>query len=395
MKYSDLLKVAFKSLLANKRRSFLTMIGIVIGIASVITIIALGNGVKQKMISEFKTSSSGEQTTEITFNGKENSDTGFTTADIKQIKQHFPRQLAQADFKKDTSNISVSDANVGNASMAGSLTLLKKPMPADKLRYGKNLSQADLDLNQHVILLSQQYAKKVYKYAGNAIGTAVNINGVSYRVKGVFKSSSYNKYSADFLLSNKTYYAGVKLSGANTLKLTVSKGYGASSVTKKVVKYLKKHGENRHVGSYSYFDEGAILKSISTVMDVLTYFISAIAGISLFIAGIGVMNMMYISVSERTQEIGIRLAVGATQKNILWQFLLESIMLTVGGGITGFMIGWMLSSLISLLIPYHIHAIVTFGNFLLAFGVSTAVGIIFGMLPATQAAKRNLIDILR
>ena len=130
-------------------------------------------------------------------------------------------------------------------------------------------------------------------------------------------------------------------------------------------------------------------------MDVLTYFISAIAGISLFIAGIGVMNMMYISVSERTQEIGIRLAVGATQKNILWQFLLESIMLTVGGGITGFMIGWMLSSLISLLIPYHIHAIVTFGNFLLAFGVSTAVGIIFGMLPATQAAKRNLIDILR
>lgn len=395
MKYNDLLKVAFKSLLANKRRSFLTMIGIVIGIASVITIIALGNGVKQKMISEFKTSSSGEQTTEITFDGKENTNTGFTTADIKQIKQHFAGQLSKAAFKKDTSNISVSDASVGNTSVGGSLTLLKAPLPANKLKYGSNLSQTDLDLNQHVVLLSLRYAKKVYKYANNALGTAVNINGVSYRVKGIFKQSSYNKYSADFLLSNKTYYAGVKLNEANTLKLTIAKGYGASSVTKKVVSYLKKHGENRHVGNYSYFDEGAILKSISTVMDVLTYFISAIAGISLFIAGIGVMNMMYISVSERTQEIGIRLAVGATQKNILWQFLLESIMLTVGGGITGFVIGWMLSSLISLLIPYHIHAVVTFGNFLLAFGVSTAVGIIFGMLPASQAAKRNLIDILR
>lgn len=395
MNYSDLFKVAFKSLLANKRRSLLTMIGIVIGIASVITIIALGNGVKQKMISEFKTSNSGEQTTQITFSGKEDSTQGFTTSDIAKIKQHFSKQLTQVKFKKDSSDISVSDVSVGNATLSGTVTLLKKPMPNSKLKYGHNLTQSDLDLNQKVILLSSDYAKKIYKYSQNAIGTAVIINGISYKVKGIYKSESYTKYSANFLVSKKTYYAGKKMDQSNTLKLTVAKGNGASSVTKKVVKYLKKHGENRHLGSYSYFDEGAILKSISTIMDVLTYFISAIAGISLFIAGIGVMNMMYISVSERTQEIGIRLAVGATQKNILWQFLLEAVMLTVSGGITGFLIGWGISSVISLAIPYHIHAVVTFSNFLLAFGVSSAVGIIFGILPATQASKRNLIDILR
>lgn len=395
MNYSDLFKVAFKSLLANKRRSLLTMIGIVIGIASVITIIALGNGVKQKMISEFKTSNSGEQTTQITFSGKEDSTQGFTTSDIAKIKQQFSKQLTQVKFKKDSSDISVSDVSVGNATLSGTVTLLKKPMPNSKLKYGHNLTQSDLDLNQKVILLSSDYAKKIYKYSQNAIGTAVIINGISYKVKGIYKSESYTKYSANFLVSKKTYYAGKKMDQSNTLKLTVAKGNGASSVTKKVVKYLKKHGENRRLGSYSYFDEGAILKSISTIMDVLTYFISAIAGISLFIAGIGVMNMMYISVSERTQEIGIRLAVGATQKNILWQFLLEAVMLTVSGGITGFLIGWGISSVISLAIPYHIHAVVTFSNFLLAFGVSSAVGIIFGILPATQASKRNLIDILR
>ncbi|WP_057829713.1 ABC transporter permease [Liquorilactobacillus cacaonum] len=395
MKFSDLFKVAFRSLLANKRRSLLTMIGIIIGIASVITIIALGNGVKQKMISEFQTSNSGEQTTEISYDGEESASSGFTTSDVSQVKQQFGRELSHVEFKKDTNNISINSATVGNSNVGTSLSLLKSPMSSSRLIYGRNLSKADLALDQHLILLSSKLAKKVYGNAKNALGTAIMINGISYRVKGIFKPSGYDKYSVNFLLSQKTYYSGTTINRANTLKLTVKKGYGASKVTNEVVSYLKKHGQNRRAGNYSYFDEGALLKSISTVMDVLTYFISAIAGISLFIAGIGVMNMMYISVSERTQEIGIRLAVGATQKNILWQFLMESIMLTVGGGLVGFLIGWGFSSMISLLIPYHIHAIVTLGNFLLAFGVSSAVGIIFGLLPATQASKRNLIDILR
>ncbi|MDV7758687.1 ABC transporter permease [Liquorilactobacillus mali] len=147
MKFNDLFKVAFKSLLANKRRSFLTMIGIIIGIASVITIIALGNGVKQKMISEFKTSNSGEQTTEITFDGNENSNTGFTTTDVSQVKQRFASQLSHVAFKKETDNIAIDDITVGNTTVSGSLSLLKSPMPKSKLRYGSNLSKSDLDLN--------------------------------------------------------------------------------------------------------------------------------------------------------------------------------------------------------------------------------------------------------
>lgn len=107
------------------------------------------------------------------------------------------------------------------------------------------------------------------------------------------------------------------------------------------------------------------------------------------------MNMMYISVSERTQEIGIRLAIGATPSNILFQFLLEAIMLTVSGGLIGFGFGWLFAHAIAKFIPGDITAVVTFNSFLLAFGVSTAVGIIFGLLPARQAANKNLIDILR
>ncbi|WP_230910411.1 ABC transporter permease [Weissella cibaria] len=138
---------------------------------------------------------------------------------------------------------------------------------------------------------------------------------------------------------------------------------------------------------------GKLLKGISKSISGITYFVAAIAGISLFIAGIGVMNMMYISVSERTQEIGVRLALGATPKNIMMQFLLEAIILTVSGGVIGLVIGTSVAAVASMAMPFR--AIVTPASVALAFGVSTAVGIVFGLLPAKQAANKNLIDILR
>ena len=136
-----------------------------------------------------------------------------------------------------------------------------------------------------------------------------------------------------------------------------------------------------------------MLKGISKVIDALTYFIGAVAGISLIIAGIGVMNMMYISVSERTQEIGIRLAIGARPRTIMLQFLLEAVMLTTLGGIIGFLGGAGLAYGIALALPFQ--AKMSLSSFVVAFIVSSTVGIIFGILPAKQAANKNLIDILR
>jgi len=396
MTYLDLIKVAYRSLIANKRRSALTMIGIIIGIAAVITIIALGNGVKNRMISEFKTSDSGEQKTQIAFyNTEAYSMQGFTQNDLANIKQNFSREIVAANFKQETSNISVNDIQMGNATVSGNMSLLSKPVPSEMIKLGKNFNKSQLLVGQRVILVSEGYARKVYKHKQNALGTVVTIEGKAYQIQGVFKPQGYEKYGASFLIPKKAYIQGKKPDNGSILKLTIRKGYDAGKVTKRVVKFLKKQGQNRKDGTYQYYDEGAILKAISNTMDMMTYFVSSIAAISLFIAGIGVMNMMYISVSERTQEIGIRLAVGATQNNIMWQFLMEAIMLTVSGGLIGFILGWGLSAIISLALPYNIHAIVTFGNFLLTFGISTLVGIIFGILPASQASKRNLIDILR
>ena len=138
------------------------------------------------------------------------------------------------------------------------------------------------------------------------------------------------------------------------------------------------------------------MASLQKYVSVIALFVSAVAGISLFIAGIGVMNMMYISVSERTQEIGIRLAVGATERHVLLQFLIEAVMLTLSGGVIGLAMGAGLGKLITVVMDNpNITAVVTMNNVLMVFGVTTAIGIIFGWLPARQASRKNLIEILR
>lgn len=138
-----------------------------------------------------------------------------------------------------------------------------------------------------------------------------------------------------------------------------------------------------------------MMKSVGNILDTITYFVAAVAGISLFIAGIGVMNVMYISVTERTEEIAIRRAFGATGKNIEVQFLVESVILCLIGGIIGLILGIGLATLIDFVTPDMIKSSVSLGSVLLAVSVSTLIGIIFGWVPARAAAKKELIDIIK
>ena len=137
------------------------------------------------------------------------------------------------------------------------------------------------------------------------------------------------------------------------------------------------------------------MKGINQVFDAITYFVAAVAGISLFIAGIGVMNVMYISVSERTEEIAIRRAFGAKSRDIELQFLVESVVLCVIGGIIGLLIGILIASGVDALTPDYIKSVVSLGSVLTAVGVSMLIGIVFGWIPARSAAKKELIDIIK
>ncbi|WP_234984610.1 ABC transporter permease [Pilibacter termitis] len=164
-------------------------------------------------------------------------------------------------------------------------------------------------------------------------------------------------------------------------------------MTNQALKLLRNKGNNRLSGTYETFDMSALTDGIGNVLSMLTYFISAIAGISLLIAGVGVMNMMYISVAERTKEIGIRRALGAKRRDIRLQFLLEGVFLTVIGGIIGYIFGFLVALTISVFLPFQVAP--DFFTLSLALGVSGFIGILFSVIPANKAANKDLIEILR
>lgn len=374
MKFIELLKTAWQSLKVNPKRSFLTMIGIIIGIAAVITIIALGNGVKKKLINNFKLTGSGEQTTTIEFMSTDPKAVGFKQNDILAIEQNFSGKVQKAQLDTKKAGIQ-SYAQFGNdADTTVSLGVTTKPIADSLIVEGKNFTQQTFLQARPQVLITKELAKREYKDIKSAIGTPVFINNTNYVIAGIYRQNQLadinDPTSGDVIVPKDVYFAnGISKTQGNTLKLTIAKGENASKVTNKVVDYLKKNATAKDQGEYAFLDLGSMLEQLSKTMDTLTLFISAIAG--------------------------IRLAIGATPSNILFQFLLEAIMLTVSGGLIGFGFGWLFAHAIAKFIPGDITAVVTFNSFLLAFGVSTAVGIIFGLLPARQAANKNLIDILR
>jgi len=391
MRTRELLRTAWQSLLANPRRSILTMIGIVIGISSVVTIMALGQGVKVQTLKSLQVSESGNQSTSIQYSGEENK-SGFTADDLALINDQKNSNITKVILVKKYDNLTLP-MTIGAKDESTTVTFVTKE-PKVNLVTGREINQSDNDAFAPVVMISDKVAKKQFHDAKTALGNPVTIDGRSYTIIGVFHSDITDvKYGVSVLAPKKTYLANTNNSQGNEIKLTFKPKTNVAKKTHQVVDMLNKQGSGRKTGHYDYFDMGEILKGIGTAISGITIFIAAIAGISLFIAGIGVMNMMYISVSERTQEIGIRLAIGATPQNVLWQFLLEALMLTVSGGLIGFGIGVGLAFLISMALPFT--AIVTIGSFALSVGVSTLVGIVFGLLPAKQAANKNLIEILR
>lgn len=409
MRFSELIRTALQSLKINKKRSFLTIIGIMIGISAVITILGIGDGITKTMYDKFGNNNRhDQQSTEIyyTANNPNSAVHGFTQTDLANIENRFGSQVKKIRIEHESDNLN-SRADLGTTTKSVSLSLLKKA-PKLHLIAGHNISYKNLRLGQEMALMSESTAKKQYGTAQNAIGTSVSIGSTTYQVVGVYKSQrqytangDLNPYGVDLLLPRKLYYHGDTVNQGDTIKLSFDQGQNAGKISKKVAKYLKKHGNAASQGVYEYEDIEKELKQFSSQMKIITAFIGLIAAISLFIAGIGVMNMMYISVSERTQEIGIRLAVGATPRNIMMQFLLEAVVLTVTGGLLGFAGGAGLAHLLAPLLSHsiasgiHIHAHITLNSFLLAFGTSAGVGLVFGILPARQAANKNLIDILR
>ena len=393
MQIRELFVSACRSLLSNKRRSVLTMVGIVIGIAAVITILALGDGARLAMMKNLQADTSGKQSTEIQFVSKNDSKvSGFSDDDLNRIRENH--KVTKVNAQSDDHGILSATGNI-NGKNIDSTTYLAQSANQKFLTTGRGISKQDILVGNPVALVSQRIAKKGYETVKNALNAGIDINGTTYTIIGILSNDavqgSYQNY--DVVLPRQVFETNNNNGAANTLKLTFTTGTNVSKETQKIVDQLNSSGSQHNTGDYQFYDMAAMLKGISAVIKGITYFIVAVASISLFIAGIGVMNMMYIAVSERTQEIGIRMAVGASQNQILWQFLIEAVLLTLSGGMIGYLGGLGIAMGISVFLPFK--ASVSLATFILAFGTSTVVGLVFGILPAKTASNKNLIDILR
>ncbi|MEC6748185.1 ABC transporter permease [Marinilactibacillus sp. XAAS-LB27] len=394
-------KGAWNALLRNKKRSFLTMIGIVIGIAAVSTIMSIGRGFENYVLDSLNPDEGELLTVNIQFQSTdpewmyETNEPLYSDMDLQSIR-YLPGVNDVEVVNMDYLYASLETMIDGEEGYAEATLTEEQGRPVIA---GRSLDSIDNDREKRVTVVPFSLIQDVYSTEENAIGKGLTLGGQLYTIVGVhgdeidtsgFLGGFMSEEIEIPLNSYKRYHD--QFSVGNEISITVDRGYLPSEVADDTVFLLEDNGTMRNMGSYEYFDMSALDDGLSQVLRGITLFVASVAGISLFIAGIGVMNMMYISVSERTKEIGIRRALGASQKSIRAQFVLEGVMMTSIGGVVGYLLGWIFSGIASVFLPFSTGIDVL--TIVICIGVSALVGLIFSYAPANAASKKEIIEIL-
>ena len=381
-------KLAMKSIWSNKMRSFLTMLGIIIGVASVIILVSLVNAYMSYMTDSF--SSMG--TNQITVNMINLSSRSVSDEEMYE----FYSEQGEV-FDEISPMVSISGAiKHGNDSMTStSITGVSESYLSIKgweLQYGRNLQYGDMTGRHKVCVIGTYVADELYGSAENAYGETLKINGYAFIIVGVAAQQEDEMEEGgtdDFVWM--PYTRAVKMarnSNINNYVFTVSDLSQATAAKSQIESFLYERFKDEDLYTVT---------AMSEMLDELNSMVSAglggIAGISLLVAGVGVMNIMLVSVTERTREIGIRKALGARKSVIMQQFVIEAAVTSSLGGIIGIILGSVVTSAVGKLA--ELSATPTPAAVLVSFGVSVGIGLLFGYMPANRAAGLNPIDALR
>lgn len=410
MNYQNLLKIAIRAIAANKMRSFLTALGIIIGIAAVITMLAIGQGSKASIKANI-----AEMGSNMIMISPGADMRGGVRQDASSMET-----LKQADYesiKEDCNYISAISPTVnssgqwiyGNNNTQSSIYGVNQDYLSIrqlKVADGEMFTDTDIKAAAKVCILGQTVVDYLFPDGSDPIGKIVRFNSIPFRVIGVLQKKGYNSMGMDqddlvlapYTTVMKRILAQTYLGGIVCSAITEEASQPAQDQISEILRRnhkLKDATETTEADEddFNIRSQEEISSMMNSTMSTITILLGSVAGISLLVGGIGIMNIMYVSVTERTREIGLRMSVGARGIDILNQFLIEAILLSVTGGIIGVILGVSLS--LSLNAFLHIATQIEPWSIIMSFAVCTFTGVFFGWYPAKKAARLDPIEAIR
>ncbi|CAB4857945.1 unannotated protein [freshwater metagenome] len=392
MRLAEALRVAFDALRANRLRSILTMLGVIIGVAAVVILVAIGSGAKAEVEKQVQGLGSNlilvvPGSLEI---GSTPTASRLELSDVEVLGRAVGNPNAVATTVQSSESVRVGDRSVFttiNGTNETVVNVFDRPIAR-----GRYISASDVDTRRRVAVLGSTAARKLFGDV-DPIGRQVTIAGVRFRVIGLFTDVG-STFGVD---RNAEIHVPVtsaqRLFGVERIDALAVKAPTIESIPDIQRRILAALAEKYPGDKFSAVTQTQILGTIGQILGLLTLVLSAIAAISLLVGGVGVSNIMLVSVRERTKEIGLRKALGARQKDILLQFLIEAVLLTSIGGLIGIALGVGASVLAAAVSP--LPAQISWWSPLLAFGVSAGVGIFFGVAPARRAGRLDPVVALR
>lgn len=396
-------RLAIQAIFRNAMRSFLTVLGVIIGVAAVIALVTIGQGTTILVTSEVSRLGSNllmvmpGQSDQGPASGGGAAAASFTLKDVNAISNQVPGALAVAPYVSRSMTITFGSEH-HKSGVVGTDNRFFTARDWN-LESGRNFYESELQAGSAACIVGETI-REIFFGHGDPAGETIRLGQISCRIVGVLESKGGSTFGADqddiVIFPVRTFQRRIAGNAdINLIYVAVREGFETDKITRDIQLLMR---ERRQIAEgeeddFNVFDMEQVASMLSTVTGVLTGLLGAVAAVSLLVGGIGIMNIMLVSVTERTKEIGIRLAVGAVESQVLMQFLVEAILLSLIGGVIGIGVGLALAAIAGQLlgVPFVIDPLVILG----AFAFSAIIGIIFGYFPAQRAARLNPIEALR
>ncbi len=387
MNFNQAVKLAIAGIKGNKMRSFLTMLGVIIGVSTVIILVSVGQGSTKQVTGQIE--SMGSNLISVSIRGRG----GVSGLNYQEALKLGDRTGVSGAAPTISGNVTVKfGTKTVDTSLEGTNDKYAT-VRNQKTSSGRFLLPIDITYRQKVVLLGSEVSRELFGF-GNPLNQEVKINGVKFKVIGILeeKGSSMGGSNDDkVLIPITTAMRLLANPQISSISIQAKTKEDVDTVVRQLEAALLRKFKDED--NYRVFNQAEMLSTVNQVTGTLTLMLGGIAGVSLLVGGIGIMNIMLVSVTERTREIGIRKAIGAKRRDIMRQFLVEAVVVSSIGGILGILIGFLGSKGLGSLLK--ISTVISPQVVLLAFGFSVLVGVFFGWFPANKAARLKPIDALR